>query len=104
VAWSVMAMVLDGRRALTRGLMDASTASARTTTVLGFIVRLPRRGSHALREPRDKQDFTNGGRAEQHVHVLELSRDRKEDEETAAATTLTWERRQSLCRGIWWGQ
>lgn len=34
VAWSVIAMVLDGRSALTVGLMDASTASALTADIL----------------------------------------------------------------------
>ena len=34
VAWSVMAMVLDGRSALTRGLMVVSTASALTVAIL----------------------------------------------------------------------
>jgi len=36
IAWSVMAMVLDGRSALTLGLMDVSTASARTTAILAL--------------------------------------------------------------------
>jgi hypothetical protein len=33
-----MAMVLDGRSALTRGLMDVSTASALTAAILDFLV------------------------------------------------------------------
>lgn len=36
VAWSVMAMVLDGLSAFTRGLMVVSTASARTVTILAL--------------------------------------------------------------------
>lgn len=41
LAWSVMAMVLEGRSALTRGLMDVSTASALTAAILTFLVPCP---------------------------------------------------------------
>lgn len=36
VAWSVMAMVSDGRSEFTLGLMDVSTASARTAAILAL--------------------------------------------------------------------
>jgi hypothetical protein len=46
-----MAMVLEGRSALTRGLMDVSTASARTAAILAFLVP-----SHDALQPKKKAE------------------------------------------------
>jgi hypothetical protein len=55
IAWSVMAMVLEGHSTLACGLMDVSTASALTAAILDLLA--PCLLSHDALQPRKQSKF-----------------------------------------------